>query len=245
MRQYLNEINRALARTANPKDAEYKNFRQKTTKLPVLGHRLPVLHKILKNGFSFFNKSDAEILNIWNYIFLNAKTHEAMYLPLLYYAKHVGVQYIEPQPKQQWQKFRFWVERIENWEHSDFYSKIVSFLLEKHPRLIWPTIKKWNKSNNPWKQRNSIVPLIYYASPKRKPPPVQKILPLVENLLESRDPYVQKAVGWTLRECGKVYPKETFVFLTLHARKLSATSWSYATEKISTKQKAYLRRKRK
>ncbi len=138
-----------------------------------------------------------------------------------------------------------WANRVENWEHADALGYLYSVLLESFEHLVYPQLKKWNKDASPWKRRLSIVPLIYYATPTRKAPPAQRILPLVENLLSDRDPYVQKAVGWTLRECETLYPEKTFAFLKKHIRDLVPISFSYATERLSPSQKIALKKMRK
>lgn len=220
-------------------DPEYRRFREKTSHLNVLGHRLPVLHTMVKKGFSFYQKSPKEILEIWDYCWKQTQTHEALTLPLLYYRHH---------PFQlnssHWHLMKNWVKRVENWEHSDALSYLYSVIYEKFPTLVEPTLYRWNRSKNRWEQRASIVSLIYYASAKRKTPPITTILNLVEPLIKQRDHYVAKAVGWTLREAYKLYPKETLIFLQKHVHNLAPDSFSYATEKLTNTQKQQLKMQR-
>ncbi|OGL63157.1 hypothetical protein A3C09_02715 [Candidatus Uhrbacteria bacterium RIFCSPHIGHO2_02_FULL_47_44] len=220
-------------------DPKYKAFRQKTTKLRVLGIRVPVLQKLVCDGFQFYNKTEKDILHVWNGVWNTSRMHEAMYLPLFYYRNHKHVL-----GTYEWHVIKKWIDRVENWEHADALAYLYSILLERYPKLILPTLKKWNRSNNPWKQRISIVSLIYYASKNRKAPPVGLVLKMVEPLIPSKDPYVRKAVGWTLRESYKLYPKETFAFLKKHIQELAAVSFSYATERVTKEQKTELKRMR-
>lgn len=238
MKQLLLEIENALKKTTTH-DPEYKAFRQKTTRLNVLGHRLPLLQKITKDGFSFYTKTPDEIIKIWNEIWQRSSVHEAMYLPLFYYRNHRATLGLK-----EWTVLKKWIDRIENWEHSDALSYLYSLLYEKNSMMIEPTLRNWNRSKNPWKQRASIVSLIYYASPKRKAPPVKTVLELVEPLIKSRDQYVAKAVGWTLRESYNLYPREALAFITTHIKQLAPNSFSYATEKLSKKQKNAIKRLR-
>ena len=237
MKQHLKEIERILKRTQAKDDPDYAAFRSKTTNLKVMGHRLPVMQQIVKDGFSFYEKPEKEIHEIWNHIWKNTTIHEAMSLPLFYYRNH------RPRlGKKEWNILKTWINEIENWEHSDALSYLYSFLFEKDPKMVLPTLKKWNRSKNPWKQRASIVPLIYYASPNRKAPPAKLVLSMVEPLIGSADKYVNKAVGWTLRECYNLYPKPTLAFLKKHIGRLSANGFSYSTEKLNKKTKAELKK---
>lgn len=220
-------------------DPEYKKFREKTTKMSVLGLRLPVMQKIVRDGFSFYDSSEKNILDIWNEIWNSGRLHETLYLPLFYYRNHKQIL-----GKYEWSVMKHWIERIENWEHADSLSYLYSIFFERFPKMVLPTLKQWNKSKNPWQQRISIVSLIYYVSPNRISPSVDIVLNMVEPLIKSKDKYVNKAVGWTLRESFKLYPIETFAFIKKHIHDLSSDSFSYATEKVSKQQKMELKKLR-
>jgi 3-methyladenine DNA glycosylase AlkD len=75
--------------------------------------------------------------------------------------------------------------------------------------------------------------------------PLKKILALVEPQLEFDHYYVQKGVGWTLRETYNVYPAPAFSFIEKHIEKISAHAFSAATEKMTSKQKDQLKRLRR
>ena len=220
-------------------DPEYKEFREKTTRMSVLGLRLPVMQKIVHDGFTFYDQTEKNILKVWDEVWNTSRLHEVLYLPLFYYRNHKNIL-----GKYEWSIMKHWIERIENWEHADALSYLYSILFEKFPKTVLPTFKQWNKSKNPWKQRVSIVSLIYYASPKRTAPPVDLVLKMVEPLIKSKDRYVNKAVGWTLRESYKLYPVETFLFIKKHISELSADSFSYSTEKVTKAQKVELKKLR-
>lgn len=237
---YLSEVETVLKQSQPKNDPAYHAFRSKTTKHVVLGHRLPLLHKIEENGFSFYNKSSKEILLIWDEIWKTAHFHETMYLPLFYYRHHkltFG--------KSEWDVLKQWADQIENWEHSDTLSFLYSYFLERHPDMVLPTLLSWNQSSHPWKQRLSITSLIYYASKKRTAPSVDLVLSMVKPLIPSRDKYIGKAVGWTLRESYKLYPKETLTFIDNHLGDLSPDAFSYSTEKVDKETKEKLTNKRK
>ena len=68
---------------------------------------------------------------------------------------------------------------------------------------------------------------------------------LVETQIDFDHYYVQKGVGWTLREAGHAYPKEVFAYFEKNMGRLSAHAFSAATEKLSQKQKEHLKKIRK
>src|SRR3989339_458493 len=239
MNHALKEIEQAL-RPLVKKDPEYKRFRELCTQYPCYGIRLPQLRERFKQGFSFSSLPHKEQVPIWNYIWKQSKHHEAMTFPLFYFESRKKKNDISD-----WKILKTWIEQIDGWEHGDRLAGIYSYLFECFPEQLFPTFIQCNKAKNPCKRRNSLLPLIFYASSKRSYPPVQMILSLVKPLILDKDPYVQKAVGWTLRECHTLYPKPTFSFLKNHLLQLSASSYSYATERLTKPEKILLQTKRK
>ncbi len=75
--------------------------------------------------------------------------------------------------------------------------------------------------------------------------PVNKLFPLIKPLLSDENYFVQKGLGWTLREIGNVYPKDTWNFLVKHHAEISAVAFSPAIEKLSAKEKEELKLLRK
>lgn len=224
-----------------PVDAPYKTFFQSVTKtqLPFLAIRVPVLNKLVREGFSFYSKTDKEILQIWNAVWNQASLHDTMSLPLIYYRWKLSA--LTPA---HFRVFTSWMEHIENWAHADQLCQLLSILYERYPKLVEPTLQQWNRSKNPWKRRASVVSTIYYASKKRTPPSRQRVLSLIQPLLRDPDHYVQKGVGWQLREAYKLWPREILRFLESHVIELPAITFSYATEKLTKKDKQRLKLQR-
>lgn len=136
------------------------------------------------------------------------------------------------------------VARIDNWAHSDGISSLLSAAVEESPKLRLQTLAKWNRDRRPWCRRQSIVSLHYYARQRKKPLPATKTLPLIQRLVHDEHFYVQRGVGWALRESYNVEPAVTLKFLERHIGELSAIAFSAATEKLTTKEKAALKKLR-
>ncbi|HAU65995.1 MAG: alkylation repair enzyme protein [Candidatus Uhrbacteria bacterium GW2011_GWF2_39_13] len=234
----LTELENSLKKLVTP-DPAYKAFREKTTRLQVLGLRLPLMQKREQAGFSFYQKEKKDILKEWNSAWNRSHIHEVLSLPLFYYRRHK-----KELTSVHWKYLKNWIERVENWEHADSLCYLYSFLYERYPNLVEPTLKQWNRSKNPWKRRASVVSTIYYASKNRKAPSIKTVLLLIEPLIQDKNPYVQKAVGWQLREAYKLWPEEILLFLKKHLLGLPAITFSYATEKLSKKEKEILKNQR-
>lgn len=243
MKNYVEEIelrlNQFPHRTSSQNPESYIGGGQ--SRLRFIGLRVPHLNQAMNTGFSFSNKSAKEMSLIWDSIWQNSDCFEVMALALSWF--------YQPERKKDlvgyWPLLKKWSERIDNWAHSDTLSGIYARILEESPEKVLPTLKKWNRSSNPWLRRLSIVSLIYYRSHRETVLPVKTILEMVESQIEYDHYYVQKGVGWTLREAGHEYPQEIFKFLKKNISRLSPPAFTAATEKLSLKQKEELKKIRK
>jgi 3-methyladenine DNA glycosylase AlkD len=208
------------------------------SQLNYIGLRVPQLDAQLKKGFSFSQAAPEEVFMTWDYIWNNSNDYEVMALAIAWVSDKKQLQDVD----KYWSRVSKWSERIDNWAHSDSLSKIYAMALENDPKKVYPQILKWSKSKNPWLRRQSIVSLMYYSSSRKKILPLTKILPLIEKQIEDDHKYVQKGVGWSLREAYNVYPKPIYKFLTKNVHRLSAYAFSASTEKMSADEKNRLKK---
>ncbi len=238
MKHYLEEVEAALClhpmRTGAHNPETYIGGGQ--SKLRYLGLKVPHVHQTQKKGFSF--SQSLEAARIWDYIWHHSDCFEVMSLALGWFE----LKKKEGDLERHWPRLKRWSERIDNWAHSDGLSGVYASILEDSPELVYPTLVKWNRSKNPWLRRLSIVSLLFYSSQRKKRVlPFAKIIKLVEPQLEFEHYYVQKGVGWTLRETGNVYPEETYKFLEKNIGRISAAAFSACTEKLPAARKARLK----
>lgn len=240
MNHYLEEVTRELKKFEDPRVAPVIK-KYMSSALEFFGLKVPLQRKLEKQGFSFYEKSEKDRLKIWDEIWMQSKNFDVMSLPLFYYSHPSRSHDLAI-----WPVIKAWTSRIENWAHSDYFSKIVSDLLEDHPTVIFPQLKKWNASASSWERRLSIVGLLAFGARGRKRVmPFAVMIRLVKNLLNDPDVFVQKGVGWSLREIGQVYPRQTQTFIRRHVHRLSSIAFASATEKWSPGQKADLSAMRK
>ena len=203
-----------------------------------IGLRVPIVRKLLKRDLSFLGVERNTIAKYWDNVWNNTPYYEAMSLCLYYY------QYRDLN-KAEVRMILKWVDRCECWEHSDDLSKLIAHNLEINRTWIEPTLKKWNRSRNPWKRRQSVVGLLEYSSKREVVLEFDELIGFIKPLLKDSDYYVQKGVGWSLREVFNIYPKKTTVFLKDHLDILSSIAYSSATEKLDAKKKVRFNSERK
>lgn len=194
---------------------------------------------MVKAGYDFEHRLNrAEILKTWHYVFTHTDIYEVAYQAIYYY------QY-KSLNKTEFNTVRQWINRCDSWEHSDDLSKIYALVFEENPDWVIPWYRKWNRDRNPWKRRQSVVGLLEYAQKRKAVQPYEVLISFIEPLLEDDDYYVQKGVGWTLREIYNVYPRETLAFMNREIARIHPNAYGAATEKLSRSVKNKLNTKRK
>lgn len=138
-----------------------------------------------------------------------------------------------------------WADRVDNWAISDSLCGIYARIFERAPKALMPTLKVWNRHSNPWLRRISMVSLFYYSRLRKKHPSLRLIKSLIKPHFLAREYYVQKAIGWTLRESHNIYPIETKKFLENNLHQIDARAWSAASKKLPSNIKQNLNEKRR
>ncbi len=199
---------------------------------------VPLARKCLKPDYSFISKSKENNLTAWNEVWNSSNLFEAKSQAIYYY------QY-KSLDQNEFKTIANWVKNCTCWEHSDDISKIIAQVTEEHPEWTLDILKKWVKSKNNWQRRQSLVGLIEYARKRKSFLPFKTYIENVHHLLNDTDYYVQKAIGWTLREIYNVYPEECLKYKTKHLNSISSIAYSAATEKLKKQDKVRLNNLRK
>jgi 3-methyladenine DNA glycosylase AlkD len=81
-------------------------------------------------------------------------------------------------------------------------SELTGSYFRMFPGQVKPVTGRWNKSDNIWLQRSSIMFQKFY----KKETDTALLSAYILNLAKSNEFFVQKAIGWALREYGKTNP---------------------------------------
>ncbi len=237
--QYEADIYAKLQPLGDPSRAAFmKNYMK--SQLEFLAIKVPVMRQVAREGFSFYNRSSDEVLSIWNAIWFSSTCFEVMCMPLFYYGRQ-GKK-ISPAT---WDTLSTWSGYVENWAHSDSLSSIYSYLLAQNFDEVYSVLQQWNNAGNQWLRRLSMVSLIHYSGKKAVFLPLDKVLPMLENCLDDERPYVQKAIGWVLREANYVYHAEISAFIEQRLADLRGIAFGAATERFSAAERsAYIERRK-
>jgi 3-methyladenine DNA glycosylase AlkD len=193
------------------------------------------------HGYSFSSLQLQEQLYIWDYIWHQSDVFEIKSQALFFLDKY----YSKVDALLLWNTIKQWTSTIDNWAHSDGLSKIYSHMLELLGKNVYAQLEKWNTSSNPWERRQSIVSLLYYRRNRKVFLAFEAYISLIDLLLTDKNYYVQKGIGWTLRELLQQYESETFEYIMAHAHLITSTAYYATAEKMTETQKEQFKLLRK
>ena len=126
--------------------------------------------------------------------------------------------------------------RINNWDLIDVTAPIIGQYLIGS-RSSMQLLKKLARSKSVWQRRAAIMFTFAYLRAGQIKPTIE----ISKTLLTDDHDLIQKAVGWALREVGKIDSKLLRNFLKKNLNKTSRTTLRYAIEKFTkTERKRWL-----
>ncbi len=187
-----------------------------------LGVIVPDTRKVAKK---FIDLSLNEVKKI-----LYSKIHEERLCALLILVE----KYSKAEEKNKKIIFDFYIKNAKqanNWDLVDLSApKIVGDYLLNKPRKI---LYKFAKSKNLWEKRISILSTYTFIKNKQ----FKDTFEIAKILLHDEHDLIQKAVGWMLREVGKIDQKAEESFLNKHRKHLSRITLRYAIERFPEKKR--------
>lgn len=224
----LAELRKELQQEKNPVQAKILQRFFKTGKGEYgegdifYGIKVPVTRKIAKkyNDLSF---TDLKIL-------LSSKVHEERLAAGL-----IMVEKFNKADEEQKQKiFNFYLNNrkgINNWDLVDLTApKIVgNYLMERAKNILFELAQ----SENIWDRRISIISTLTFIKKNR----FDETLKIAQLLLNDKHDLIHKAVGWMLREIGKVNKEVEMEFLMKYYKRMPRTMLRYAIERFPEKKR--------
>ncbi len=125
-----------------------------------------------------------------------------------------------------------------NWDQVDEISvHLVGPLLEKDGRVL-EYLKRWSKDPNFWMRRAALLSqLLLFRDGKG-----DKALfySFADEMMEEKEFFVRKAIGWVLREMSKADPEEVFRFVAENRDRMSGVTLREATRRLPERMREQL-----
>ncbi len=194
MNSYLFPLEKSFRKNADPENA-VPMAKYMKNKFAYLGIKTPLRRELMQDFFQHNGKPEIAdlkniVLDLWQ---LPEREFQYFALSLLRsYAMKVPEDFIE--------LYEYLIVTKSWWDSVD---GIASWLVGKHfmrfPHLKEPYIEKWMKSGNMWLQRTCILFQLGY----KKDTDIVLLGGLIMSVADSKEFFLQKAIGWALREYSK------------------------------------------
>jgi 3-methyladenine DNA glycosylase AlkD len=222
----LARLRKALHRAGDPVKARAMQAYMKSA-MPYHGVPTPLLRRVCKATFvelQFATAShwQAQILECWREARFREERYAALYI--------AGDK--RWQPFQTLSAMKMYEEMIVTgawWDYvDDIASHRVGPLLKEYPLPMRRKMLSWSKSNNLWKRRTAIICQLGFKAQTD----LDLLYACIKPSLGSREFFLQKAIGWALRQYAWTDGAEIRKYVRLNRARLSNLSCREALKNI-------------
>ena len=114
---------------------------------------------------------------------------------------------------------------------------IVGPLVERSPEVL-PVIDRWAVDTDFWLRRSAMLALLRPL--RRGDGDFRRFARYADRMLEEREFFIRKSIGWVLRETGKPKPEVVYAWLLPRAARASGVTVREAVKYLSAAQRAEL-----
>ena len=114
---------------------------------------------------------------------------------------------------------------------------VVGSVVARDPAGVTPTLDRWAADPDFWVRRAS---LLAELRPIRDGAPLDRFLARAEPMLEEREFFIRKAIGWVLREAGRRRPDEVAAWLAPRMHRASGVTVREAVKYLPAEESATL-----
>ncbi len=174
------------------------------------------MEKYMRNLFPFFGiksperreiyrefKSQNGIIPNTNKVNIIKWCWEAPQREYQYFAMDFLGKYAKKEPENILELYEYMIVTKSWWDTVDYIAtNLVGVYFTKYPEKIHETTQQWMKSENMWLQRTCLLYQLKYKSRLD----TQLMHSFISQLIHSKEFFIQKAIGWILREYSKTNP---------------------------------------
>ena len=222
----LPQLRKALRLAGDPVRAPKMRSYMKSA-LPYHGVPTPLLRQICKATFKdvWFETASqwqAEVLGLWR----DARFREERYAAIYLTGDKRAQSFQTPSAMKMYEEL---IVTGAWWDYVDeIASHRVGPILRNHPAPMRRKMLSWSKSNNLWKRRTAIICQLGFKADTDLP----LLYACIEPSLGSREFFLQKAVGWALRQYAWTDAAEIKKYVQINRVRLSALSYREALKNI-------------
>jgi 3-methyladenine DNA glycosylase AlkD len=139
-----------------------------------------------------------------------------------------------------WDLGRHWLDTLDNWAHCDGVAPglLSPFIQTGRPRhkSRRREVLRWTRDTNLWVRRGALLANMRSVRYDKE---WRFLLDVAGRLLDDPESFVQKGLGWMLRECAHHNPREVITFIQTHRACMRRSTITNAVSRLpKTLQKA-------
>ncbi|VCU59246.1 DNA alkylation repair enzyme [Tritonibacter mobilis] len=123
-----------------------------------------------------------------------------------------------------WDLVQTWVPDFDSWAIADHAASAISKRLQADPARL-DVVESWTTSDHMWSRRAALVSTLPWAKLSNPKPAElatrERILGWAATYVQDRDWFIQKAIGWWLRDLSKHDADRTRAFLAEHGDQMN------------------------
>ena len=203
MDNYLNTLINELRKNKNREIAKGQE-KYMRNKFEFLGVKTPLKNELLKIHFKKFGKPDKELMNDYAIFLWKQPEREFQYIAINLYEKIM--KQFEPEDIH---ILEYMIENKSWWDSVDGIVRLNKVYFQKFPELVKEHTGRWINSDNFWFQRSALIFQLNYREKMDK----DLMFKYIKKVAHSKEFFVQKAIGWILRQYSKFEPKTVIEFV--------------------------------
>jgi len=207
-----------LSHAGDPKKSAAMQAYMKSV-MPYHGVQTPLFRQVCRDVFSevsFDNASQwrEQVLALWR----NARFREERYAALFLSGDKRAREFQTPAAVKIYEEF---ITIGAWWDYVDtIASNSLGPILNNYPTPMRRKMLAWSECGDLWKRRSSIICQLGFKGQTD----LELLYACIEPSLESREFFLQKAIGWALRQYARTNPTEVRRYVRLYESRLSALS---------------------
>ncbi|HUN94019.1 MAG TPA: DNA alkylation repair protein [Burkholderiaceae bacterium] len=214
----LRDVRKALRAIADPARAPAMQAYMKSA-MPYHGVPMPLLRKVCRTTFAGLRFADApqwtaEVLGLWR----GARFREERYAAIELSGDRRATPYQVPAAMPMYEEI---VVDGAWWDYVDVVaSRRIGPILMANPATMRRLMRAWSRSDDLWKRRSSILSQLGFKGATD----LELLYACIEPSLGSREFFLQKAIGWALREFAWTDPAEVRRYVEAQHERLAPLS---------------------
>ena len=214
-RQFIQAVRTCADPTRAERDRQYhKSVR------PHWGIKMPQLDSVVKRRAR--ELTPAQLLKLAQALW-NSGTFDLMIAA----GRVLGRREIPASPRL-WRALDAWLDDVDGWALEDVLAPAAWKCLLRDPGVL-DDMERWTTHPGVWRRRAALVYTLPYAKPGRDP---ERILTWAAAYVADPEWFIQKAVGWWLRELSKHDGPRVVRFLQTHGRQLRGVARQEASRRL-------------